>query len=68
LFSAGGIGVLLNVNGIKEKLSNLAPKAELKAIIDSSWLIDLPYSFLCNDTDNNTTDCIVHQMFLRSIE
>ena len=67
--------MLMNANKLKEKLEIAAPNARIKAIIDSSWLLDLPYSFLCNTgsskNDNNEdeyTDCIIHKMFHSLIE
>lgn len=64
--SAGGIGVILNSNKIKSKLDKEAPNAELKAIIDSTWLIDLPYSYLCNN--NNEEDCLIKKILNDSIK
>ena len=71
------MGVLLNANKIKDKLEIRAPNAQLKLVIDSSWQLDLPYSFLCNknskindkEQDINEDDgCIIHKMFKSSIQ
>ena len=41
-------------------------------MLDSSWLLDLPYSFLClnsdNDSSSSTTKCVVHDMFDKLID
>jgi hypothetical protein len=71
------MGVLLNANKIKDKLEVKAPNAQLKRIIDSSWQLDLPYSFLCNKNAkindkyqeiNENDNCIIHKMLKSSIE
>ena len=67
--SSGGIGTLLNANRLNDKLSVIAPNSKLKAIIDSSWLTDLPNSYLCNYLDSNEKNsCILNQIFLNTIE
>ena len=63
--SAGGIGVLLNSNKIESTLSKRVPKTKMKLILDSSWLIDLPYSYLCNDLYDD--ECIVKKILTDSI-
>jgi hypothetical protein len=42
--SAGGLGLLLNSNRIKIKLEAEAPRARLKSVVDSAWLLDMPLS------------------------
>lgn len=63
--SAGGIGVLLNANRLKSRISRDVPNARLKAVIDSSWLFDLPYSFLCNNFPND--QCFTDEIFSNSL-
>jgi hypothetical protein len=63
--SAGGIGVLMNANRIQQRLAREAPGLKLKAVIDSSWLLELPYSFLCDNLSNQ--DCLISRIFLNSI-
>ena len=60
----------MNANKLKEKLEVVVPNAQIKAIVDSSWLLDLPYSFLCNMNKNNENenDCIIHKMFQNLID
>lgn len=64
------MGVLLNSNKIKERIEERAPLSDIKAIIDSSWLLDLPYSFLCNKQSDDTDEslCFIHKIFAQSIE
>ena len=55
--SAGGLGVLLNANRLELKLALEAPHASVKAVVDSSWQLDLPYSYLCSEiTSSNSVD------------
>ncbi|CAF0719552.1 unnamed protein product [Brachionus calyciflorus] len=61
--SAGGIGVLMNANRIKQKFDLKAPQTKLKVIIDSSWQLDLPYSYLCNQNE-----CPMNRVFKNSIK
>ena len=53
--SAGGLGVLLNANRLELKLALEAPHASVKAVIDSSWQLDLPYSYLCSETTSSNS-------------
>ena len=55
------MGVLLNADKIKDMLQLKAPKSKLKAIVDSYWMLELPYSYLC---DPNDSDCFVSNMIL----
>ena len=64
--SAGGIGVLMNANRIRARLSHEAPHAQLKAVVDSAWLLELPYSFLCNHLP--TDECFMNKLFSNSIK
>lgn len=64
--SAGGIGLILNLNKIKEKLEVNARNAKIKAILDSSWFIDLPYSYLCNNNLNDD-NCLIRKILTDSI-
>lgn len=67
--SSGGIGTILNANRIQAKIKAVAPNVQLKVIIDSSWLLELPYSYLCNYLeDKNSGDCIINQIFMNSIK
>ena len=59
------MGVLLNANKLKQKLDVEAPQAMVKAILDSSWQLDLPYAYLCNTHDSS---CIINRIFNSSIE
>lgn len=61
--SAGGIGLLMNINKIKEKFQINAPEVKLKVLIDSSWQLDMPYSYLCKEND-----CPMDRIFMNSIE
>lgn len=64
--SAGGIGVLMNVNRISQRIAHSAPQLRLKAIVDSSWQLELPYSFLCDNLHSD--DCLISKIFLNSIK
>jgi len=50
-YSAGGTGVLLNIDRLSGRFSRLAPAAKLRGIADSGWFIDnRPYRHLsCTD-------------------
>lgn len=61
--SAGGVGALMNANRIEKMLSLNAPNAKFKLVIDSSWQLDLPYSYLCSDSK-----CLVNQYFNNAIK
>ena len=43
---------MLNIDKIREKLRNINVKASVKAIIDSTWVLDLPYGSDCDDGEN----------------
>ena len=58
------MGVLLNANRLKQRLEVEAPQAHVKAILDSSWQLDLPYAYLCADNSS----CFIHKIFNASIE
>ena len=70
------MGVLLNANGLMQTIGEKAPQARVKAILDSSWQLDLPYAHLCssNKSSNETifadTDetCIINKIFNKSLE
>ena len=49
--SAGGTGVLLNIDRLRGRLSSLAAGAKLRGIADSGWFLDnRPYRRLaCSD-------------------
>lgn len=63
--SAGGIGLMLNADRIKQRLEQSVPRAELKCVIDSAWILDYPYSFLCQPNDN---DCIISKYLKNAIK
>ena len=63
--SAGGIGIMLNSHKIELKLRKNVPHAKVKLILDSAWLLDLPYSYLCNNLDDN--DCLIKRIMIDSI-
>jgi hypothetical protein len=61
--SAGGLGLLLNSNRIKAKLEKEAPRAKLKSIVDSAWLLDMPTLFLQNQREMPIQGNSLIQMF-----
>ncbi|RNA27451.1 palmitoleoyl- carboxylesterase NOTUM [Brachionus plicatilis] len=61
--SAGGIGVLMNAERIQKMFSLHAPKTKLKLVIDSSWQLDLPYSYLCTGNE-----CLMKKFFDNAIK
>lgn len=65
--SAGGLGVLMNANKLKLKFLSQAPELEFKVIIDSSWLLELPYSFLSKQENDNQNN-LINKIFLNSIK
>ena len=38
--SAGGTGVLLNLDRVAGLMSSLAPRVEVRGIVDSGWFLD----------------------------
>ena len=66
--SAGGIGIALNVNKIQQQLNKEAPNVQLKAVIDSSWMLDLPYSYLCSTNNQENKDCLIRKILSDSIQ
>ena len=67
VYSAGGIGVLLNVDKVQEKINENAPNSTLKAIIDSSWILELPYMSACKKIFKERF-CSISKMFSQTIE
>jgi hypothetical protein len=65
---------MLNGNSIKKKLNNASPNTEIKTIIDSAWLLDLPYLYLCSDPSLlqsdvvNEENCIINKIFLKALQ
>lgn len=41
-FSAGGIGVLVNLDRVANQMTQLAPEVEVRGIADSGWFLDYP--------------------------
>lgn len=41
-FSAGGIGVLVNLDRVADQMAALAPEVEVRGIADSGWFLDYP--------------------------
>jgi hypothetical protein len=70
LFSSGGIGAILNANRLHTKIKTVAPNVQFKVVLDSSWLLELPYSYLCNylEDNNSSDDCIINKIFMNSIK
>lgn len=67
--SSGGIGTLLNAGGLKQKVAQMAPNAVFKVVIDSAWLLELPYSYLCHRRNGKTeSKCIIDQIFENAIK
>jgi hypothetical protein len=64
--SAGGVGLLMNSNRIQKKLTKKAPNSVVKSIVDSSWLLDLPFSYLCHDPEDSN-ECILNRLFSDAI-
>lgn len=64
--SAGGIGLLLNANRIQARLAREIPQAQLKAVVDSAWLLNLPYSFLCDSLPADK--CSMNSLFSDSLK
>lgn len=51
--SAGATGVLMNIDKISQRLINLAPKAQVRGIIDSGWYLDnMPFKKEADCRDN----------------
>ena len=42
LFSAGGTGVLINLDRVAKQMSELAPDVEVRGLADSGWFLDYP--------------------------
>ena len=40
--SAGGIGVLINLDRVSNQMATLAPEVEVRGIADSGWFLDVP--------------------------
>ena len=41
-FSAGGTGVLINLDRVAQQMSELAPDVEVRGLADSGWFLDYP--------------------------
>ena len=42
VFSAGGTGVLINLDRVAAQMSELAPGVEVRGLADSGWFLDYP--------------------------
>lgn len=59
-FSAGGTGVLMNLDRVADLVAELAPGVEVRGIADSGWFVDIPQfrpnkcsdSFSCSPVDS----------------
>ena len=40
--SAGGTGVLMNLDRVADLVTSLAPRVEVRGIADSGWFLDIP--------------------------
>lgn len=63
--SAGGIGVLMNANRVQKRLTQQAPLAQLKLVIDSAWQLNMPYSLFCNNLPADK--CFMNKLFANSL-
>ena len=72
------MGVLLDANSLMQTIGEKAPQARVKAILDSSWQLDLPYAHLCSSSSSKSSNetifadtnetCIINKIFNRSLE
>jgi hypothetical protein len=59
-YSAGGTGVLMNLDRVADLVAELAPGVEVRGIADSGWFVDIPQfrarecsdSFSCSPVDS----------------
>lgn len=59
-YSAGGTGVLMNLDRVADLVAELAPGVEVRGIADSGWFVDIPQfrarecsdSFSCSPEDS----------------
>jgi hypothetical protein len=57
----------MNVDEVQQKLEVKAPNATFKAIIDSSWILDIPYMSACKGILNDE-ECPVSNLILQTLK
>jgi hypothetical protein len=65
--SAGGTGLLMNIDSINDKIRSKAPQAQVKAILDSAWIIDLP-NYSCTNKELKEDNCLISRLFRQAYE
>lgn len=65
--SAGGTGLLMNIDSIHDKIKSKAPQAQVKALLDSAWIIDLP-NYSCTNKELKEDSCLISRLFRQAYE
>lgn len=66
-FSAGGIGVLQNIDRIASMVASSAERVEVRGIVDSAWFLDAPKKgSMCKEKNEN--GCSPNSMFKEAVK
>ena len=57
----------MNVDEIQKTIRKKSKKSVFKAIIDSSWILELPYMSTCKST-YSIDDCPISKLFQQTFE